>query len=100
MSANFDFTQFLTNPSETQNWLSHSLPHDTTSIESAVLVHNTRKWPLLIDPQGQALKWISEMEKANGVTIVKSADVNCLTIIEEAVQLGKAVVITVSFFSL
>lgn len=100
MSSNFDFTQFLANPSVIQNWLSHSLPHDTTSIESAVLVHNTHKWPFLIDPQRQALKWISEMEKANGVTIVKSADSNCLTLIEEAVQLGKAVVITVSLSGL
>ena len=95
VSANFDFTQFLTNPTEIQKWLSHSLPQDTTSIQSAVLVDNTRKWPLLIDPQRQALKWISEMEKENGVTIVKSADVNCLATIEEAVQLGKSIVITV-----
>ncbi|XP_028393421.1 dynein heavy chain 6, axonemal-like isoform X2 [Dendronephthya gigantea] len=94
VSSDFDLAQFLTNPSETQRWLSHSLPHDTTSIQSAVLVANTRKWPLLIDPQQQAVKWISEMEKENGVTIVKSGDVNCLTAIEEAVQLGKAVVIT------
>jgi hypothetical protein len=35
------------------------------------------------------------MEKENGVTIVKSADVNCLATIEEAVQLGKSIVITV-----
>ena len=96
ISANFDFTQFLTNPSEIQNWLNHSLPNDTTSIQSAVLVGNTRKWPLLIDPQRQALKWISDMKK-DEVTIVKSSDGNCLAAIEEAVQLGKSVIITVSF---
>lgn len=95
ISAKFDFTQFVTNQGEVQRWLSHSLPQDSTSIQSAVLVKNTRKWPLLIDPQRQALKWISELEKENGVKFVKSADGNCLATIEEAVLLGKAVVITV-----
>ena len=65
-----------------------------------MLVKNSRKWPLLIDPQRQALKWIAEMEKCNDLKIVKLADANCLPTLEEAVQLGKPVVITVIIMSI
>ena len=100
VSRNFDFTEFLTKPIEIKRWLSNSLPQDNNSIQSAVLVKNSRKWPLLIDPQRQALKWIAEMEKCNDLKIIKLADANCLPTLEEAVQLGKPVVITVIIMSI
>lgn len=105
ISANFDFVQFLTKPVEIKKWQSNHLPQDKNSIQSAVLVKNSRKWPLLIDPQRQALKWIAEMEKTNGLRTVKTAQHNCFSTLEEGIQLGKPVVITASqyiylFFSL
>ena len=35
-----------------------------------------RRWPLMVDPQGQANKWVKEMEKARGlkVTDLKAKD--------------------------
>ena len=40
------------------------------------------------------------MEKCNDLKIIKLADANCLPTLEEAVQLGKPVVITVIIMSI
>lgn len=39
----------------------YGLPRDLMSVESAVLMFNSRRWPLIIDPQTQANKWIRAM---------------------------------------
>jgi dynein heavy chain, axonemal len=39
----------------------YGLPRDPLSVESAVLMSNSRRWPLVIDPQTQANKWIRAM---------------------------------------
>jgi hypothetical protein len=33
---------------------------------------NSRRWPLMIDPQGQANKWIKNMEKPKNLHVIYS----------------------------
>lgn len=51
----------LGNQMEIRNWHMNGLPRDTLFIENAVLVMNSKRWPLFIDPQAQANKWIRNM---------------------------------------
>lgn len=44
-----------------RNWQIAGLPRDTLSVENGVIVQNSRRWPLFIDPQAQANKWIRNM---------------------------------------
>jgi dynein heavy chain len=37
------------------------LPNDKFSIENAIILDNSSRWPLMIDPQGQANRWIRHM---------------------------------------
>ena len=53
-------------------------------------------WPLLMDPQEQASKWIVQMEKDNGLKVVKASDPNFLRTLESAIPLGQPVLIEVS----
>ena len=39
------------------------------SLDNAIVVTNSRRWPLMIDPQGQANKWIKNMEKPNNLQV-------------------------------
>jgi hypothetical protein len=53
----------LGEPVTIHSWLLAGLPNDAFSIDNAIIMKAGRRWPLLIDPQGQANKWIKCMEK-------------------------------------
>jgi len=42
------------------------LPNDSFSIENAIISAQSQSWSLCIDPQGQANKWIKNMENSIG----------------------------------
>lgn len=49
-----------------------------------------RRWPLCIDPQGSANKWIKAMEKDAGLLVIKLTDANFLRTLENAMQFGES----------
>lgn len=55
------------------------------------LYSNARRWPLMIDPQGQANKWIKNMEKPNNLHVVKMSDSNFVRTLENCIQFGTPV---------
>ncbi|XP_072745723.1 dynein axonemal heavy chain 1 [Anoplolepis gracilipes] len=79
----------LGNQIEIRNWHINGLPRDVLSVENAVFVMNSKRWPLFIDPQAQANKWIRNMYKPVGLVIAKITDKNLLRTIENAVRIGK-----------
>ncbi|XP_018339413.1 PREDICTED: dynein heavy chain 1, axonemal-like isoform X2 [Trachymyrmex septentrionalis] len=79
----------LGNQMEIRNWHMNGLPKDTLFTENAILVMNSKRWPFFIDPQAQANKWIRNMFKPIGLSIVKMTDKDLLHTIENCVQFGK-----------
>ena len=44
-----------------------ALPKDSVSVENGIVLDNCRRWPLLIDPQRQANRFLKNMGKASEV---------------------------------
>jgi len=62
----------LGNEVQIREWQIQGLPRDALSVENAVLVMNSKRWPLFIDPQSQANRWIRNMVNIiveNGVSL-------------------------------
>ncbi|XJO76015.1 hypothetical protein BDV3_006595 [Batrachochytrium dendrobatidis] len=76
-----------------REWELFGLPKDSLSRDNAIIVQNSRRWPLLIDPQGQANKWIRNMEREHSLDIVKLTDRDFLRTLENAIRFGKSVLL-------
>jgi dynein heavy chain len=76
-----------------RQWNIDGLPTDSFSIDNGIIVFNARRWPLMIDPQGQANKWIRNMEKANNLQVIKLTDGNYLRSLENSIQFGSPVLL-------
>ncbi|KAI9224346.1 dynein heavy chain and region D6 of dynein motor-domain-containing protein [Blastocladiella britannica] len=81
--------EVLGDPSVVRAWELAGLPKDTLSRENALITFNSRRWPLFIDPQGQANKWVRNMEKENGLDIIKLSDRDYLRTLENSIRFGK-----------
>jgi len=79
---------------QVQAWRLAGLPPDPFSVENAVITVTTRRWPLLVDPQGQAAAWISEMEREAGLVLADARAPDAPQRVEAAVQLGQPVMLS------
>ncbi|CAM9584472.1 unnamed protein product, partial [Phaeothamnion confervicola] len=61
-SEDFSPAGFLAEPTDVRKWNIQGLPRDDFSTENGVIVTRGGRWPLMIDPQGQAHRWIKNME--------------------------------------
>ena len=51
----------LSDAVKVRSWQIAGLPKDNLSTENAVVVQYSNRWPLFIDPQGQANKWVKNL---------------------------------------
>ena len=78
----------LGEPIKIQQWNIFGLPKDSFSIDNAVIVYNSSRWPLMIDPQGQANRWIKNSEKDSKLNIIKLTDSDMMRVLENCLQFG------------
>lgn len=62
MTDNLDVLSLLTDAAKIAQWCNENLPSDRMSIENATILTNAERWPLMIDPQLQGIKWIKTRE--------------------------------------
>ena len=58
MTEKLDVLSLLTDAATIARWNNENLPNDRMSIENATILTNAERWPLMIDPQLQGVKWI------------------------------------------
>ncbi|XP_062861638.1 dynein axonemal heavy chain 7 [Trichomycterus rosablanca] len=92
-SKNVSLMHSLGEPVKIRSWTIAGLPSDSFSIDNAIMISNARRWPLMIDPQGQANKWIKNMEKANSLHVIKLSDADFVRTLENCIQFGTPVLL-------
>ena len=95
MTYGIDPMDILTNPAQLAGWCDEGLPSDEISLQNGAILDASLRWPLLIDPQMQGVKWaVSHWERRGGsVVVVKMDDDGYLTHIEQAMVSGVTVMI-------
>ncbi|XP_051791984.1 LOW QUALITY PROTEIN: dynein axonemal heavy chain 11 [Erpetoichthys calabaricus] len=92
LTEDLDPISLLTDGATVAEWNNEGLPSDRMSTENATILTNCERWPLIIDPQQQGIKWIKNKYK-NDLTIVRIGQKGYLDIIERALASGDVVVL-------
>jgi dynein heavy chain len=87
VSPGLDIPLFLVPAASIRDWNVCGLSSDAFSIQNAVLVQKYVRWPLIIDPQSQAVKWLSNMHKGR-LTVVDPKIDGWMRVLENCIQLG------------
>ncbi|CAH3998948.1 unnamed protein product [Pieris brassicae] len=92
-SETYSLLSTLGEPVVIRAWNIAGLPVDAFSIENGIIVEKSRRWPLMIDPQEQANKWVKNMERENQLKVIKLTDPNYVRVMENAIQMGLPVIL-------
>jgi dynein heavy chain len=97
-SEGCDIQKTLAKPVEIRSWQLAGLPSDNHSIQNGIIQSKARRYPLFIDPQGQANKFIKNMGNdltmsENGIDVIKLTDKNFLRTLENGVRFGRWVLL-------
>ncbi|XP_071833092.1 dynein axonemal heavy chain 6-like isoform X4 [Apostichopus japonicus] len=92
VSKDFTLTSTMAEANTIREWQNEGLPQDNHSTENAIFVKEGHRWPLMIDPQGQAIKWICEMEGSD-LKRESASDPNFMRTLERAIRIGEPVLL-------
>eukprot|EP00744_Colponema_vietnamica_P002637 GILI01004106.1.p1 GENE.GILI01004106.1~~GILI01004106.1.p1 ORF type:complete len:1989 (+),score=654.53 GILI01004106.1:157-5967(+) len=90
VSDRFSLEKTMGDPVQIRDWNIQGLPTDSVSVNNGILVTRGRRWPLMIDPQAQANRWIKHMESngISGLKITKFSEGNLLRTLENCIRMG------------
>ncbi|XP_055711493.1 dynein axonemal heavy chain 8-like [Phlebotomus papatasi] len=89
----FNLVNYSVDRSVVSEWMLFGLPDDDFSIQNGILVTQSDKYPLLIDPQSQGVSWIEQMESKNGLIILQQNMRNFQMKMENAIENGHVVLL-------
>ncbi|KAL0819776.1 hypothetical protein ABMA28_007817 [Loxostege sticticalis] len=87
-----DPLSMLTDDAQVAVWNNEGLPNDTMSTENATILTNSARWPLMIDPQLQGIKWIKS-KYGDALVVIRLTQRNYLDRIERAISQGNVVIL-------
>ena len=92
-SANCSLQNTMGNAVQVREWQINGLPTDDVSADSGVLVMRGKRWPLMIDPQSQANRWIKSLEAVKNLEVIKMNNPNLLRSLENAIRVGRPLLV-------
>jgi dynein heavy chain len=89
----YSLNRIMGDPIKIREWNLATLPTDSLSIENGIISTLTDSFPLLVDPQGQVIKWLLNIEQKNNIQIVDINSPNFLRTLENTVQFGSPLLV-------
>ncbi|KAJ3439563.1 dynein heavy chain [Anaeramoeba flamelloides] len=85
--------EFLSEPEQRLEWESNKLPIDDICTENAIILNRFERYPLVIDPSGQATEFIMNQYKDKNIVKTSFLDDNLIKKLEGALRFGTCVLI-------
>ncbi|CAM9107555.1 unnamed protein product [Discosporangium mesarthrocarpum] len=93
LTPGVDPLDLLTNDGNNAKMISEGLPADRISLENGSIITNCKRWPLIIDPQQQGIKWLRKREEDNGLAVIQLSQKKWLRSVEGAINSGQTLII-------
>ena len=77
MTPDLDPLTMLTDGADVAAWQNEGLPADRMSTENATILTSCQRWPLMVDPQLQGIKWIKN-RYGEGLRIIRIGQRGCV----------------------
>ncbi|KAG8446024.1 hypothetical protein GDO86_013774 [Hymenochirus boettgeri] len=92
VTPSLDPLTMLTDDADIAAWQNEGLPADRMSTENATILTNCERWPLMVDPQLQGIKWIKN-KYGDGLRVIRIGQRGYLDTLERALAGGEVVLI-------
>ncbi|KAM7067437.1 dynein axonemal heavy chain 9 [Molossus nigricans] len=92
VTPGLDPLRMLTDDADVAAWQNEGLPADRMSAENATILINCERWPLMVDPQLQGIKWIKN-RYGEDLRVTQIGQKGYLQTIEHALEAGDTVLI-------
>ncbi|KAI0033723.1 dynein heavy chain protein 1 [Vararia minispora EC-137] len=85
--------EYLSTADDRLSWQSKGLPADSLFTENAIMLKRFSRYPLIIDPTGQATHFLLNEYKERKITVTSFLDEAFLKVLESALRFGNALLI-------
>ena len=92
-SNDFDEVEWLTKANDKANWQNCKLPNDNICLENATILQRFNRYPLIIDPAGQATEFIKTFYSSKNLKSSTFTDSNFLKLLENALRFGYPILV-------
>lgn len=83
-----DITTYLSSPAEQMKWRSFGLPSDELAIQNAILLEKYNRYPLIIDPAGQAMSFLLSKFSSQKIISTSFLDNSFMKTLASAIRFG------------
>eukprot|EP00808_Paulinella_micropora_P012801 g22584.t1 len=90
---NLSLVEYLSHPSERLHWRAHSLPDDELCDENAIIMKRFNRYPLIIDPSGQAITFLMDHYSDSKIVRTSFLDDAFLKHLESSLRFGNALLV-------
>ncbi|KAI7825176.1 dynein heavy chain [Gamsiella multidivaricata] len=91
--TDISLAEYLSTADDRLSWTERSLPADDLCVENAIILQRFNRYPLIIDPSGQATTFLMNEYKDRKITVTSFLDDSFLKNLESALRFGNPLLI-------
>ena len=92
-NPSLSLVEYLSTPAERLAWQGNGLPADTLCVENAIVLARFNRYPLVMDPAGQATAWLLRQHSQKRIQKTSFLDAGFLKKLESALRFGTSLLV-------